>query len=339
MDACVVATMSCSSLPLDADADGFPAAQVDGMSCSGGTDCDDSNATVFPGAIEACNNIDDNCNGLVDENCTTSPDNCHAPVKIALDAQRTATLTGSFAALNPDFDAPCGSTRTPDAVYRLDLVPGVVDITIESDASGAPVVLAVGQSCDASGFTMGCAQPLASGRTRLVLHRYHPDVTGSELFILVDAQDKNARGTYKINVTVADAAPDTCGPQAFDFSGCGTLVGFIDSGRGSISGNCQFGLQYLAGEAVMRVVGQQGGQIQLRASSTQFTPTLYLQQGCGNGANDPPWPCTQASGGGGGNSGNSAEADINYQLGSEEAIAVVDGATYTGQSYTLVCGP
>jgi len=46
------------SLSADADHDGFTA-------CGG--DCDDGNPAVRPGAVEACNGIDDNCNGLVDE--------------------------------------------------------------------------------------------------------------------------------------------------------------------------------------------------------------------------------------------------------------------------------
>jgi len=31
-------------------------------------DCNDANSAVLPGAIESCNNVDDNCNGVVDEN-------------------------------------------------------------------------------------------------------------------------------------------------------------------------------------------------------------------------------------------------------------------------------
>jgi hypothetical protein len=42
-----------------------------------GDDCDDNDALVFPGAVEACNGRDDNCNGQIDEGLamtTTWPD-------------------------------------------------------------------------------------------------------------------------------------------------------------------------------------------------------------------------------------------------------------------------
>jgi len=45
---------------VDSDGDGYLPAPC-------GSDCDDTSATVYPGAPEVCNNIDDNCDGNVDE--------------------------------------------------------------------------------------------------------------------------------------------------------------------------------------------------------------------------------------------------------------------------------
>lgn len=54
--ACLRAFITCTGLA-DADNDGW----------STGSDCDDNAPNVHPGATEACNGIDDNCNGTVDE--------------------------------------------------------------------------------------------------------------------------------------------------------------------------------------------------------------------------------------------------------------------------------
>jgi large repetitive protein len=65
----------------DADGDGFGNDAITLQACSQplgyaavGGDCDDNNATIYPGAPEICDNsIDDNCNGQTDEGCVTVP--------------------------------------------------------------------------------------------------------------------------------------------------------------------------------------------------------------------------------------------------------------------------
>lgn len=61
-------------LDQDGDGRGNPSASVDAMIQPAGyrvdnTDCNDSNANIYPNAPEVCNGIDDNCDGLVDVGC------------------------------------------------------------------------------------------------------------------------------------------------------------------------------------------------------------------------------------------------------------------------------
>jgi hypothetical protein len=51
---------------IDADGDGF------GDNCTAGADCDDSSNSINPGATEACNGVDDNCDGRIDEDVLTT---------------------------------------------------------------------------------------------------------------------------------------------------------------------------------------------------------------------------------------------------------------------------
>ncbi len=52
--------------PLDADGDGH-GTDAPPLGMSAEADCDDSKATVYPGAPELCNGVDDNCDGSSDE--------------------------------------------------------------------------------------------------------------------------------------------------------------------------------------------------------------------------------------------------------------------------------
>jgi uncharacterized protein (TIGR02145 family) len=60
----------------DADGDGF--SKVNPCGVGSQDDCDDNNAAINPAATEICgNNIDDNCNGQIDENCIPSVTICN----------------------------------------------------------------------------------------------------------------------------------------------------------------------------------------------------------------------------------------------------------------------
>lgn len=64
----------------DADGDGYGTSTSSQQSCakptgyvSNSTDCDDSKASVYPGAPEQCNSIDDDCDGTVDDGVVSTP--------------------------------------------------------------------------------------------------------------------------------------------------------------------------------------------------------------------------------------------------------------------------
>lgn len=59
----VSANLTISIICTDADGDSYA---TEGGIC-GLVDCDDTNAAIYPGATEVCNNVDDDCDGAVDE--------------------------------------------------------------------------------------------------------------------------------------------------------------------------------------------------------------------------------------------------------------------------------
>ncbi len=75
VESCDPAAGGCASEPIDADADGYPAAAVNSggvvVRCAMGNDCDDTRPGVHPGATEVCGNgLDDDCDPSTSDVCS-----------------------------------------------------------------------------------------------------------------------------------------------------------------------------------------------------------------------------------------------------------------------------
>lgn len=142
----------------DTDRDGFGDELAFIEACSAteefvvdATDCDDMNASVNPAAIELCNDIDDNCDGEMDEHLKTSfftdsdadgfgdPDtevfSCSAPAEMVSDG---SDCDDSDVRVNPDAVEVCNE-RDDDCDLLIDEgVTSTLYADLDGDLAGDP---------------------------------------------------------------------------------------------------------------------------------------------------------------------------------------------------------
>jgi hypothetical protein len=116
---------------LDSDHDGFGSFAVSQTTCTGAPanyvanslDCNDNNANAHPGALEICGDgIDNDCNGVVDENCVTTE-------------IKPIFWNATLAALTTDITA----ITSPGAqMYRFEVSNGVALVGIYDISSATP---------------------------------------------------------------------------------------------------------------------------------------------------------------------------------------------------------
>jgi hypothetical protein len=173
IDTCVESTQSCRHVPRDADGDGDPT-----RNC-GGSDCDDQNPLVHPGASEICDNAtDDDCDGEVDEEDCTTP--AHDSCDDALQIETSGLYQLSMAAAALDYPTPCQKAGPVfrDAVIEL-LVPegGPFDVDVSAKADRGQLSLATSEGCgalEAARCDPGYSGSRGSPVSRLVLRELGP---------------------------------------------------------------------------------------------------------------------------------------------------------------------
>ncbi len=163
------ATLGCVHAARDLDGDGFVdrACTLDGTPHgTQGTDCNDSDPRVFPGAPEICDDgRDNNCNLLVDYAdtafCTPTNDACDRAQEIRLAGEATYNVVGSTVGIAGTLATTCGQPGRATALYRFTLA-SPEDISInDDDTAGAGASIALLSTC-AAGSELRCARGLSA---------------------------------------------------------------------------------------------------------------------------------------------------------------------------------
>jgi hypothetical protein len=122
----------------DADGDGFGDPKNAVMGCQApagfvatGGDCDDSRASIHPGAAEACNNLDDDCDGTVDD-FTRACDNACGPGTELCTAGLFAGCTAPVITEITNPTALTGTSASYDCLHVTSALTVVPDFTIHT---------------------------------------------------------------------------------------------------------------------------------------------------------------------------------------------------------------
>jgi hypothetical protein len=275
--------------------------------------------------VDSCDIRSASCQHFGD--CEPGPDTCEDAQGLVLIEGR-AVAGGSFGRVTPTYDTQCGKRGGRDAFYHL-TIDAVSDVIIDTTLSNAATTLAVATRCDATGFELGCAaaQSDAEQGSRMIIHRYDPQIMGPDLFIMVDAVDEKLLGDYILTVEVLPAAGDRCANDALALGLGATVLGFMDKREpvdafGAESGSCQVDVGNVAPpETVLRIVGARDGVVTVSAESGVFSPVLYVKSRCGTNPADE-LACTATPG----TPNNHVQLDVPLTE-DQEAFVVVDGGT------------
>jgi len=160
----------------DADSDGYGDPLTTAYACSApsgygsdDTDCDDTSASVYPGADEYCNGVDDDCDGSTDEDSAVDATSWYADADgdgygDALDTVRTCSAGSGYVGDDNDCD-DTDAAINPGASEICDSVDNDCDGLIDDDDTSLTGANTWYLDVDADGYgvlgltTDACSQP------------------------------------------------------------------------------------------------------------------------------------------------------------------------------------
>jgi len=186
--------------------------------CTRGDDCNDDNADTYPGAVEICDDGDDNnCDRVrdyADPACVVPNDGCADALALADGVTVHSSLRGTLA----DIDSTCGAAGDRDVAFIFTITE-VQDVDIYIEARGGRDLTV--------GLTAECGNPAmdircTTGRDFTQIHR----ALAAGTYSVVVSADGEA--DFDIRFTHTDPAPRPDGDQcatAPDVSAGGSFTG------------------------------------------------------------------------------------------------------------------
>jgi hypothetical protein len=271
LDRCDESDHSCQHDARDVDQDG----DVDRL-CAGEGDCNDTEPEISSLHPEICDNDqDDNCDGVVDENECSSPENDTCDDPFVIDAPGSYQV--STVATNLDYSASCiGDAADHDVVLAIEVAEDHEgDIDIVASSEGLDLWLAEVVSCGDADTETRCVlsgtnlagEPVA----RLRLHDPEPGVHSVVVF-------SDQAGPIAVTVRDEPAAPaqvnETCVSAVVLLANQVTVARVGDSRRDipTVCGTAH-------GDLVYRLVLDEPQDVRLTAQSLDGygTPQVSLQ--------------------------------------------------------------
>jgi hypothetical protein len=238
-------------------------------SISSGVDCNDNNAQISGGALEVCgNNIDDNCNGLIDEGClagTPAIDNITSALNIPSTANwfpQCQLYSGDCALSSNSTESTIGSGV--DNWYRFTASSTVVSIEMFSSTMDNCIELVqqTGPSTYAS-VNFENATPAIGGTERL---NYQGLVVGQTYYVAVGAVGSGVGGAYQL--CIKQLLPSSCNTNvSLPLSNCATF-------KATWTGANTYTYQFLP---VGASIG--GGSLTAQGSISLSNPSLNIVPG------------------------------------------------------------